>query len=227
MRYSDLDAPLNELKVMRQLEKDVVGYVYRNAEIRVPSNPTLKLVAQPGTTTAEFRAQCAEAARDARDEEIESIQEKYVKKTKAVQKRLGREQRELDEDQAEHSARKMEEMATHLENVIGIFGGSRSRRKVSSSLTKRRMTSKAKSDIEESMDAIEEFKQELEEIEYEMNDAVEEIEERWAEAATEIEEVVFTPFKKDIHVELFGVAWLPYWQVKGAEDIFELPGYKI
>ena len=227
VRYSDLDAPLNELKVMRQLEKDFVDYVYRNAEIRVPSNPTLKLVAQPGTTTAEFRAQCAEAARDARDEEIESIQEKYVKKTKAVQKRLGREQRELDEDQAEHSARKMEEMATHLENVIGIFGGSRSRRKVSSSLTKRRMTSKAKSDIEESMDAIEEFKQELEEIEYEMNDAVEEIEERWAEAATEIEEVVFTPFKKDIHVELFGVAWLPYWQVKGAEDIFELPGYKI
>jgi len=196
VRYSDLDAPLNELKLMRRLEKDFIDYVYRNAEIRVPSNPALKLIAQPGETTAEFRAQCADAARDARDEETESIQEKYVKKTKAVQKRLAREQRELNEDQAEHSARKMEEMATHLENVIGIFGGSRSRRKVSSSLTKRRMTSKAKSDIEESVDAIEEFKRELEYIEQEMNDAVDEIEERWAEAATEIEEVVFTPYKK-------------------------------
>lgn len=178
---------MNELKVMRQLEKDFIDYVYRNAEIRVPSNPTLKWVAQPGMTTAEFRAQCAEAARDARDED----------------------------------------MATHLENVIGIFGGSRRRRKVSSSLTKRRMTSKAKSDIEESMDAIEEFKRELEDLEYEMNDAVEEIEERWSEVATEIEEVVFTPYKKDIHVDMFGVAWLPYWQVKGGEEVFELPGYKI
>lgn len=225
-RYADLEAPLNELKTMRRLEKDFVDFFYRNAEIRVPSNPILKLVAQPGTTTAEFRAQCADAAREARDEEVEIIQEKYVKKTKTIQKRLAREQRELDEDQAEHSARKMEEMATHLENVIGIFGGSRSRRRVSTSMTKRRMTSKAKADIEESKDVIEDFKRELEDLEIEMNDAVEEIEERWAEAASEIEEAVFTPFKKDIHVDLFGVAWFPYWQVKAGEEVFELPGYK-
>ena len=224
-RYTDLESPLNELKTLRQMEKDFVDYFYRNAEVKVPSNPTLKLVAQPGTTTAEFRAQCADAARESRDDEIEEVREKYVTKMKTVQKRLAREQRELDEDQAEHSARKMEEMATHLENVIGIFGGSRSRRRVSTSMTKRRMTSKAKSDIEESQDAIDEFKQELEELEYEMNDAVEEIEERWAEIATEIEEAVFRAYKKDIHVEMFGVAWFPYWQVKAGEEVIELPGY--
>jgi hypothetical protein len=225
-RYADLEAPLNELKTMRRLEKDFVDFFYRNAEIRVPSNPILKLVAQPGTTTAEFQAQCADAAREARDEEIDIIRGKYVKKNKAIQKRLAREQRELDGDQAEHSARKMEEMATHVENVISIFGGSRSRRRVSTSMTKRRMTSKAKADIEESKDVIEDFKRELEDLEIEMNDAVEEIEDRWAEAASEIEEAVFTPFKKDIHVDLFGVAWFPYWQVKAGEEVFELPGYK-
>jgi hypothetical protein len=225
VRYTDLEAPLNELKVLRQLEKDFVDFFYRNAEIRVPSNPILKMVSQPGTTSAEFRAQCADAAREARDEELEIVREKYVKKTKAVQKRLAREQRELDEDQSEHSARKMEEMATHLENVIGIFGGSRSRRKVSSSMTKRRMTSKAKADIEESVDAIEEFKRELEDLEIEMNDVVEEVEERWAEAASEIEEAVFKPFKKDIYMEMFGIAWFPYWQVQAGEEAFELPGH--
>lgn len=87
------------------------------------------------------------------------------------------------------------------------------------------MTSKAKADIEESMDVIEVFKQELEDLEIEMNDAVEEIEDRWAEAAREIEEAAFTPYKKDIHVEMFGVAWFPYWQVKADEEVFELPGY--
>jgi hypothetical protein len=225
VNYSDLEAPLNESKILRQLERDFVDFFYRNVEVRVPSNPILKLVAQPGTTSAEFRTQCAEAAREARDEELESVQEKYVKKTKAVQKRLAREQRELDEDQAEHSARKMEEMATHLENVIGIFGGSRSRRRVSSSMTKRRLTSKAKADIKESKDVIEDFKRELEDLEIEMNDVVEEVEERWAEAASEIEETAFKPFKKDIHVEMFGVAWFPYWQVRAGEEVFELPGH--
>lgn len=225
--YADLHAPLNEVKLMRQLEKDFIDYFYRNAEVRVPSNPVLKLVAQPDTTSAEFRAQCADAAREAMDEEIEKVRDKYVAKMKTVQKRLAREQRELDEDQAEHSARKMEEMATHLENVIGIFGGSRSRRRVSSSLTKRRMTSRAKADIEESLDVIEEFKRELEDLEVEMNDIVEEIEERWAQAATEIEDAVFTPYKKDIHVDMFGVVWLPYWQLQAGEENFELPGYAV
>jgi transcription antitermination factor NusG len=225
-RYANLDAPLNELKTLRQMEKDFVDYFYRNAEVKVPSNPGLKLVAQPGTTKAEFRAQCADAARESRDDEIEEVRQKYVAKMKAVQKRLAREQRELDEDQAEHSARKMEEMATHLENVIGIFGGSKSRRRVSTSMTKRRMTSKAKADIEESQDAIDTFKQELEDLEFEMNDAVEEIEDRWAEVAGEIEEVVFRAYKKDIHVEMFGVAWFPYWQVKEGEEVLELPGYQ-
>jgi hypothetical protein len=224
--YADLDAPLNDLKTMRQMEKDFIDYFYRNAEVKVPSNSTLNLIAQPGTTTAEFRAQCADAAREARDDEIEEVRKKYVKKMKAVQKRLAREQRELDEDQAEHSARKMEEMATHLENVIGIFGGSKSRRRVSTSMTKRRMTSKAKADIEESQEVIDDFKRELEDLEFEMNDAVEEIEDRWAEVAGEIEEAVFRAFKKDIHIDLFGVAWFPYWQVEAGEEGFELPGYQ-
>ncbi len=189
------------------------------------ANPALNLVARPGTTEEEFRAQSSEAAQKARDGEVDKLKEKYEKKIKRLEDRLAKEERELAEDQAELSARKMEEMATHAENVLGLFAGSRSRRRVSSSLTKRRMTTKAKADVEESLEEIEALKQELAEIEDELADELEEIEERWQEAANEIGETVITPYKKDIHLELFGVAWYPHWRLQDGEQIFDVAGY--
>jgi hypothetical protein len=226
-RFADLDSLLSDGKILRQLEKDYIDFVYRNLEIRLPSNPTLKLLSEPGVSTAEFRTQCAKAAREARDDEIEEVKDDYLSKMRAVQKKLEREQRELSEDEAEHSARKMEEMATHFENVLSLFSGSRSRRRISTSMTKRRMTSKAKADIEESKETIEAFSKELALLEDEMEERIDEIEERWAKAATEIEEQVFTPFKKDVIIDWFGVAWVPYWQFEVDGERLELPGFGV
>jgi hypothetical protein len=226
-RFVALDSPLNDGKILRQLEKDYIDYVYRNLELRLPFNAELKLLAEAEMSKAEFRAQCAEAAREARDDEADKIKDKYITKMRAIQKKLEREERELQEDQAEHSARKLEEMATHVENVLGIFGGSKSRRRISTSMTKRRMTSKAKADIEESEELIEEFMKDLEALEDEMEEAIDEIEERWAEIAGEMEEKVFTPFKKDVLVEMFGVAWVPYWQFEQEGKAFELVGFGV
>jgi hypothetical protein len=120
----------------------------------------------------------------------------------------------------------MEEMATHAENLLGLFGGSRSRRRVSTSLRKRRMTEHAKADIDESHQAIESYGKELGELEVDLTEKLEEIEEKWAGAATEIEEAVYTPYKKNIFIDQFGVAWFPTWQAEDGEERFELPGFK-
>ena len=225
-RFTDLEAPLTDAKMVKDLEKDFLDYVYHRAGLRLPSNPTLKLVAKPSDTSAEFRAHCADAAREARDADADKLKEKYEKKIKIIRDKLAREERELVEDQSELSARKMEEMAIHAENILGLFTGSRSRRRVSSSLTKRRMTTKAKADVEESMEEIEAFKQELAELEEELAEELGEINERWAEAATDIEETVITPYKKNIHLELFGVAWFPHWRLEEGEQVTYVPGYE-
>jgi predicted nuclease with TOPRIM domain len=89
------------------------------------------------------------------------------------------------------------------------------------------MTSKAKADIEESKEAIESFSKDLAQIEDEMEERIDEVEERWAKAATEIEEQVFTPFKKDVLIDWFGVAWLPFWQFEIEGERFELSGFGV
>jgi hypothetical protein len=224
--FGDLFAPLNDASQLRSLETDFKDFIYHSQGLKLLSNSALELIASPETTKAGFHQQLSEAASKARDAEVESLREKYETKIDRIQDRLTKEERELAEDESELSARKMEELATHAENILGLFGGSRSRRRVSSSLTKRRMTSKAKADVEESHAVIEDLQKELAEMEAELRTEIEQIHARWAEVAEQVEETVVTPYKKDIRMELFGVAWKPFWRIQAGDESFEVPAYE-
>ena len=65
----------------------------------------------------------------------------------------------------------------------------------------------------------------MEEVEEEKEESLEELEAQWQEIAGEEIEIPVKPYKKDIRIELFGVAWTPYHQVEGADGSFELPGF--
>ncbi|KPK88430.1 MAG: hypothetical protein AMJ88_19025 [Anaerolineae bacterium SM23_ 63] len=224
-QFADLEAPLSDAKILKELEKDFLDYIYYSAGLRLPSNPALKLVAQPGMTEEEFGKQCAEVAREAREAEEDKLRDKYETKIKRIEDKLTREERELSDDQTEAQARKIESYVGTAETLAGFLGFGR-KRSISATMSKHRMTKKAEADIEESMAQIEAFKQDLAEIEKELVGELEEIEERWGEATEKIEETVITPFKKDIHLELFGVAWIPHWRLEIGSEVLELIGYR-
>jgi hypothetical protein len=225
--FSALEPPFTDGKLIKAMAKDFLDYVYHDAGLTVLTHEALNLVAQPGVTEADFLRQCMQAAEEKRTEEIGALQDKYEKKIDAMEDKLTREERELAEDQAELSGRKMEELATHAENVLGLFSGSRSSRRVSSSLTKRRMTSRAKADVEESMEEIENLRTQLAEVEAELREEIADIEARWSESEVEkqMSKTTLTAYKKDIREDLFGLAWIPYWRVKVGSQEQDLPAY--
>lgn len=224
-RYAVPEAPFTDPKTMTMLEKDFLDWVYRTIQVKVRANEQLKLYAGPQISSAEFRTQCAEAARQGRDAEIRKISSAYDAKIATIQTKLSREERELSEDQAELSQRKMEELGTHAENIFGIFGGRKSSRRLSSSLSKRRMTSKAKADVDESLDAITEYKKQIADLEKDKAAALQEVNDHWSQIANQTEEINITPLKKDILLDLFGVAWMPYHLIRIGEELLELPAY--
>jgi hypothetical protein len=225
-QFAPIEAPLTDGQLIKSLAKDFLDYIYHDVGLKVLQNETLKLVAKPGMTKADFLQQCSEAARKQRDDEVDKLGDKYEKKINTLEDRLAREERELAEDEAELAGRKMEELATHAENILGVFSGSRSKRKVSSSLTKRRMTSKAKADVEESLEEIQDLREELLEMEAELKEEIEEVEARWAEVANQIDDLTLQAYKKDIREDLFGLAWVPYWRVKIGSQEHELEAYR-
>ncbi|HKJ26973.1 MAG TPA: DUF87 domain-containing protein, partial [Anaerolineales bacterium] len=222
-RFSVLEPPFNDKRTLSSFEGDYLDYLYRRSRVTVYGNEKLKLYAGPPTSEGEFRKHVSEQARKERDDELDELKDKFRKRFDTLDKKLRREERELEEDRAEHSQRRMEELTTHFENLFG--GRSYGRRRISSSMSKRRMTQQAKARIDESEDTINEIERDLEILKVEMDEAMDELEEKWGEIARQIEEIPVNPYKKDILVELFGVAWMPYHLVEVAGHVLELPGY--
>jgi len=222
-RFAALEAPLSDARTIKSLEKDFQDWAYRTIQVTVKANEDLKVYAGPEVSQAEFRKMCADAARDERDKELRKVSDSYDRKIESIQNKQGREERELQEDESELSQRKMEELGTHAENIFSLFSGRR--RRMSTSLTKRRMTSQAKADVEESLDAIDDFKKQIAALEKEKAQELQEVNSRWGEIANRVSEIPVTPYKKDVLVDLFGVAWLPYHLVQIGNEMSELPGY--
>jgi hypothetical protein len=223
-RFAALPSAFNETKLLRGMQSDFENWVYRTSQVSVRANQPLDIFAGPEVSTAEFRRMCAEAARQQRDQELRKSVESYDRRITALKERLAREQRELSQDETELSQRRMEELGTHAENFLSIFSRRRSRR-LSTSLTRRRLTEQAKADVDESLDAIDDYKDQIDTLDQEKAQAIKEINDRWAHAANQVEEIPVTPYKKDVILDLFGVAWVPYHWVQVGDEIVELPGY--
>ncbi len=224
-RFAPLEAPFSDARLLSALEKDFLDWAFRTCQVSVRSNEALKLYAGPEVTPAEFRTLCADAARQGRDAEARKVAAAYEKRLEALQEKLAREERELSEDETELSQRKMEEMGTHAENIFGLFTGRKSSRRLSSSLTKRRLTAQAKADVEESREAIKDLQKQIAALEKEKAQALEEVNNRWGEIANQVSEITLSPLKKDVLLDLFGVAWMPYHLVQIGQQVEELPGY--
>lgn len=225
-RFMTLDVPFNDAKILKALEKDFIDYVFRTTTITVRANEDLKVYAGPEVSEAEFQQMCAKVARSSPSSDLKKAVAAVDRQIRSIEEKLARELRELESDQAELSSRRMEEMGTHAENVFGFLTGKKSSRRVSSSLTKRRLTAQAKADVEESEKAIDEFKRQLAELDKEKERLEAEATSSQGKVITGIEEITLTPMKKDILKDVYGVAWLPCYiiQVGGQTEALRAYG---
>ena len=223
-RFGVIDAPLNDAKLMKALQKDFSDWVYRSSQVKARANDMLKVYAGPDVSQAEFMKTCAETARDARDAEIAKQTAVVDRKIKALEDKKAREERELQQDQIDLKNRNMEAGANLLELGAGMIGFGR-KKSVSTQFSKQRMVENAKAEVQESVDAISQYEKDLTALREERQRLVDAVNSSWGDVVNKITEVVITPKKTDIFLNLFGVAWMPYYQVNVGGTTLELPAF--
>lgn len=213
-----------DAKYVNELQSDFVDWIYRTQTMKLRINPDLGIVAGPEVTDEKIRKMMEDAVSGKKDEAIEALKEKYEKRIDVLEDKLDKEMQELDEDKQEYNHRRLEEAGKGLENVIGILGG-RSR-SLSTSLTKRRMTAKAKADVEESEEAIEALEKEIETLKRELEEELKTLDENWSDPFEKVVEEPVAPYKKNIFVEMFGILWVPYYAFKKGSGWVTVPAFK-
>jgi hypothetical protein len=223
-RFAGIDAPLNDSKLMNALQKDFTDWIFRNSSVTARANTKLKVFAGPDITAAEFMKTCADTAREACDAEVDKKTTIIAKKIKTLEDKLGREERELREDEAELQNRNIESGANLVEIGASLFGLTR-KKSVTTQFTKHRLAQSAKADVQESKEAIEQYSKDLDALYRERDTIADEINSYWGGIVSQISEVSIKPKKTDIYVNLFGVAWKPYYIVQADGGTLELPAF--
>jgi hypothetical protein len=214
--FGSVPSQLNTASELKASAKDYSDYLYHEEALDLYYNPTLKLYGQPGESEREFKIRAQQLARESRDAEVEKLRKKYEQKLDRLETRLAREQRELDEDQAEHEARKREELISAGETVVGLLGIGRRRRSttgLSRAARKRRLTATAKADIAESEAEIARLEEDIEEMRQSLEEEAKAITDKWAATLDEIETYPVKPRRSDVKVELVALGWAPYWEI--------------
>jgi len=223
-RFTSLDAPLGDARLLTALQKDFADWVFRTTSVTARANTALKVYAGPDVSPADFRTACSDAARAARDAETTKITAQLDRQIATLEDRLAREQRELQSDQTELGQRKWEEGGNLAELGASMLGIGR-KKSLTTQLTKRRMTEQAKSNVDESAEMIQQYERQLQELQQKREQAVQDVNDKWASLVNQITEIPIQPKRTDIYVEYFGVAWQPFYLIRSGGQVLELPAF--
>ena len=223
-RFIAPDASFVDIKLINALQKDFIDWVYRTTQVTARANLSLKIFAGPDISPAEFRTTCSNAARQSRDTELSKFNLGFERQLAILKDKLDREERKLSQSQLEYDNRKQEETGNLLELGAGILGFGR-KKSITTQISRSRLSQQARADVDNGLDVLNQVKEQIQNLEQNQRQNVKDINERWAGMVNQVTEIPILPKKNNIYVQIFGVAWKPFYIVSGGGDIYELPAF--
>ena len=212
-RFGQLPESINEAREFNTLKDDLIDHIYRNSSLKLLYSSALKAYSQPNENERDFRLRLSQAAREKRDEEVDSLNQRYETRLRTLQDRLRRTQSTVAMKQADAEARKREVVVSAGESVLGLFLGRRSIRSASTTMSKYRQKAAAEMRAQEATESAEALQKDIDQIQSELQQETTAITARWDDATKAFDEVPVRPNRSDIEVDMIALAWAPNWQI--------------
>ncbi len=213
-----------DAKLLKELEVDFEDWIYRTQTLKLRINSTLGVVAEPGLPDEEFHRLCEKAAEEKKRTEVDALEKKFKSQLGTLETRLEKEETRRDNYKSQLGMRRVDELSKGVETVIGVLG--KGRGSISSSLTKRRMTSQAKANLDKSELEIKSIQKNIDQLKVDYDGELKKIDQKWTDVFDAVVEESISAYKKDIYVEKFGLVWLPYYAFHSVEGWVTVPAYR-
>ncbi|WP_455369847.1 helicase HerA domain-containing protein [[Eubacterium] cellulosolvens] len=215
--FAAIPEKANSSKEINKIAKDFINWIFRNMELELRKHKALNIFQYPNENVRDFTIRLQQVARERRDDEIDKLKDKHSKQLDRLRNKLRILERELVSDEAEYEARKREEMLGIGGTVIGVLMGRRPTSAGTTISRRRRMSTKAKIDVEETKEDIIELKKDIDDLEKELKEETSEISARWENASEEIIVEKIRPRRTDIQLQLIALGWVPNWSINYRE----------
>ena len=215
--FADAPEQANRASKLDRMRGDLADWLYYNARLKILGHAALGLYQGADERERDFRIRLQQAARERRDAEVEKLKTQFANQLDKLSSKLRKEEQDKAEAEADHAARKQQELIGIGETVLSWVLGGRSMRGLSTAASKRRMTARAGVNVEEAEAEIAELKGEMGQLDTKLKAESEAITLKWANLLDELSSESITPRRTDVDVQLVALGWLPSWLVRYAD----------
>ncbi len=199
----------------RRWAKEMLKWIRQHRPLRLFRCRALKATSLPGETEAQFRSRLSQILREKRDVEIEKIRKRYAKKFASLRDRLLRAEQAIEREKDQAKSKKLETAISFGAAILGAFLG---RKRISSTSVSRMGTAmrsasrmrKEAMDVERAKERVQMLRQQLDELQAQLEQEIEKIELTHMTDAVEIDEIDIRAKANAISLDMFCLCWLPY-----------------
>jgi hypothetical protein len=219
--YAGLSEEASKAKNYAVWAKRMAAWIYAERPLELYFSPSLGQTSDPGETERDFRVRLDRVAREERDLRTEKMRQKYASKIATLEDRIRRAQQTVEKEQEQASSQTLQSALSIGSTLLGALFG----RKVLSSTNVRRVGTaargfgrigKERSDVGRAEENVDALKQQLAEINKELEDEIAEVQATIDPRREVFETIAVKAKKTDIDVRFCALTWLPYWTAKGA-----------
>lgn len=229
--FAALPETLSTSRKLSAFRQSLVDWLYYHFRYRVSVHPETGLFRNNGESDRDFSIRLQQAAREKRDGEVDALERKFAPQLERIRERIQKEERKLVKNESEHQSRKATELVGMGESLLGFFLGRRSTRSMGSALNRRRMTARAKADVEESLESLDEMRQKQQQLTMEIQEQAKKISEKWEHPESSLVTEEVAPRRSEVNVHFIALGWLPFWRLTINSDkepaTLTLPAYAL
>jgi DNA helicase HerA-like ATPase len=211
--FAPVPEAANSAAELKNIAQAFADWLYYNSQLTLLAHPELDVVQGPEETERQFKLRLRQAARERRDAEVDRLREKYAARMERLETKLRKEKREREQDEADYAARKREAWIATGEMLLTLMRRRRVYRTASWNASRRRLANRAKMEVEESQQEIEDLEAELTGLRQELEREVRQITPKWVDILKALTTYPVRPRRADIKVRIVGLAWVPLWVI--------------
>ena len=194
-------------KGLRKAKKLLEEMLYRERKLELYRCKTPKMESKPHENQGDFKVRVQDALNDKKEEEIESLKERYEKKGIVLQDRLQRAIARVEKEESDVSSKTTDTMISAGMAVLGALFGRRSTAKIGTTLSKGSRILKERGDVDRAQQRADEVQKKIDDLGYELEEKIDEMEDRYSIDNCEMSTFSIKPRRSDIGVEEIGLVW--------------------
>jgi len=194
-------APAN---LLPKWQREYVAWLANNQTLEVFRSPKYKVSSQPGESERDFRLHLQQLAREERDREVARLRAKYSPKLAVLEDRAHRAEQAVQREQEQASQQKMSMGVDIAKGLLGAILGGGKRSSLGGLGTAAKSYGRSRqqsSDVEMAAGNLDRTRQQLADLQAEMEAEVASLQAAYDGAAEDVETVVIRPKKTAIQVK--------------------------